>query len=234
MATSPIFKPLTADQRKGLIEKFKSREVPANEKLLEEGELGEVHRFESRFERWRPELSGTAWREVSPRSAGGGLLLDLGTHLIDQALQLFGPAAEVYGEVDHSRGGPADDDVFVAIRHESGTRSHLWASSVAADLGPRMRVLGSRGAFVVDALDSQEQELRSGRTPGEGWGAEPEEHWGRLVRGEEERPVQAAAGAWPEFYRRVEAALRGAGEMPVDPADAVAVLDVIERAAGED
>lgn len=201
-------------------------------RLLAEGELGEVLRFESRFERWRPQLADSAWRERTTRAAGGGLLLDLGTHLVDQAVFLFGPALEVHGELDHRRGGQADDDVFVALRHESGVRSHLWASSMAAARGPRLRVLGSRGAFVVDQHDGQEDALREGRRPGDGsWGAEPAARWGRLVSGHEERRVPSVNGAWPEFYRLLESALRGAGELPVDPGDAVEVLEVLERAA---
>jgi scyllo-inositol 2-dehydrogenase (NADP+) len=203
-------------------------------RLLAEGELGEVFRFESRFERWRPEPPGEAWRESSTRAEGGGVLLDLGTHLVDQALTLFGPAASVHGEVEHRRGAPADDDVFVSLEHGSGVRSHIWASSVAAARGPRMRVLGSAGAFVVDDLDGQEDALKAGMRPDrEEWGTEPEDRWGRLVRGDEERRVPSAEGDWPAFYRLLEAALRGDGEVPVDPRDAVAVAEVLERAAGE-
>ena len=200
-------------------------------RLLERGELGEVHRFESRFERWRPELSGDAWRETLPSAEGGGLLLDLGTHLVDQALWLFGPAEGVYGEVESRRGGPADDDAFIAIRHRDGVTSHLWASSVAAAPGPRLRVQGSRGAFVVEGLDGQEDALREGRRPSDGaWGEAREAEWGRLVRGDESTPVPSERGAWPEFYRRFEAALRGEAELPVDPHDAIEVAKVLERA----
>ncbi len=201
-------------------------------RLIDAGELGDVFRFESRFERWRPELADDAWRESSSSEQGGGVLLDLGAHLVDQALSLFGPVMEVHGEVDHRRGGPADDDVFIALRHRSGVRSHLWASSVAAARGPRLRVLGTRGAFVVDELDGQEDALKAGERPGEGeWGAVPEARWGRLVRGDTQSPVTAVNGNWPEFYRRFESALSGDAELPVDPGDAVAVLDVLERAA---
>jgi scyllo-inositol 2-dehydrogenase (NADP+) len=201
-------------------------------RLLDEGELGSVHRFESRFERWRPELSGAAWRETLTSAEGGGLLLDLATHLVDQALWLFGPADAVYGEVAARRGGPADDDAFIAIRHRGGVTSHLWASSVAAARGPRLRVLGSRGAFVVDELDGQEDALREGRRPTDGtWGVEPESKWGRLVRGEDSSPVHSERGAWPEFYRRFEANFRGEGDLPVDPRDAIEVAKVLERAA---
>ena len=200
-------------------------------RLIEAGELGEVRRFESRFERWRPEPDAGAWRLAKPPEEGGGVLLDLGTHLVDQALVLFGPASEVRGDVHHRRGGPADDDVFVEIVHENGVVSHLWASTVSPAPGPRMRVLGSEAAFVVEQGDSQEDALREGRRPPENWGMPPREDWGSLVAGDEIRPVEPEPGSWPEFYRRFEATLRGAAPPPVDPADAIAVLEVLWRAA---
>ena len=160
------------------------------------------------------------------------MLLDLGSHLVDQAVVLFGPVASVYGEVDNRRDGAADDDIFVALRHESGVISHLWASSVAAAPGPAMRVLGSEGAFVVESGDSQEQALRAGRRPGANgdWGEEEQSHWGRLVRGDASEPVPSERGAWPEFYAGVERALRSGSPPPVDPRDAVATLEILERA----
>jgi predicted dehydrogenase len=197
-------------------------------RLIADGELGEVYRFESRFERWRPEAPDGAWRFETPRAQGGGVLLDLGSHLVDQALQLFGPAAEVHGDVRSRRGTLADDDAFVSIRHEGGTLSLLWASEVAASPGPRMRVLGSEGALVVDGLDDQEALLRAGVRPGSGdWGIVPEEKWGRLIRGDASEPVRPERGAWPEFYARF-----AAGHAPVAPAEAVAALTVLESAAG--
>jgi predicted dehydrogenase len=100
-------------------------------RLLADGTLGDPLRFESRFERWRPVPKG-GWRESGAAEAGGGLLMDLGSHLIDQALELFGPAATVYGELDRRRPGiEVDDDVFVAVTHVSGVRSHLWMSVLA-------------------------------------------------------------------------------------------------------
>ncbi len=201
-------------------------------RLIADGALGDVYRYESRFERWRPEPRGDAWRETTPPGEGGGVLLDLGTHLVDQALTLFGPIRSVHGEVSHRRGGPADDDAFLALEHTSGVRSHLWVSSVAAVAGPRLRVLGSRAAYVVDDLDGQEDALRSGLRPGGSadWGAQPEARWGRLVRGDDGQPVRSENGAWQRFYEQLADALRGQGPLPVDPWDAVAVLDVLERA----
>ncbi|MEA2441093.1 MAG: hypothetical protein QOH76_2517 [Thermoleophilaceae bacterium] len=202
-------------------------------RLLDEGALGEVTRHESRFERWRPAPKpGGAWRETRTPGEGGGVLLDLGSHLIDEALRLLGPATHVYAEIDARRGGAADDDAFLALRHESGAYSHLRASAVTAAPGPRLRVLGSRAAFVVDEVDGQEDALRDGLRPGrdEPWGMEPPARWGRLVRGEEVEAVASEPGAWPEFYRGVERWLREGGPPPVDPWDAVRVLEVIEAA----
>jgi predicted dehydrogenase len=204
-------------------------------RLLDEGALGEVIRHESRFERWRPESKAEpAWRETRTAAEGGGVLLDLGSHLVDEALRLLGPAEHVYAEIDARRGGPADDDGFIAIRHESGAYSHLRASAVTAAPGPRLRVLGTRAAFVVDGVDGQEDALRAGLRPGtdEPWGAEPPERWGRLVRGDEEEPVASEPGDWPAFYRGVERWLREGGAPPVDPEDAVRVLEVIDAARG--
>lgn len=200
-------------------------------RLLREGPLGEVHRYESRFERWRPEIRAGAWREETAPREGGGLLLDLGTHLVDQAIQLFGPPENVYGEVDRRRGGPAEDDAFVALRHASGVRSHLWVSSVAGAIGPRLRVLGGEAAFVVQELDGQEDALRGRHRPGDAadWWTEPEERWGRLVRGDVSEPMPSERGAWPRFYHELATALGEGRPPPVDPLDAVRVLDVLER-----
>jgi predicted dehydrogenase len=201
-------------------------------KLLAEGRLGDVLRHESRFERWRPEPRADAWRETEAAATGGGVLLDLGSHLVDQALQLFGPASHVYAEVENRRGSAGDDDAFVALRHRSGAYSHLWMSAVTAAPGPRLRVLGTGAAYVVAEGDGQEDALRSGRRPDDPdtWGIEPESRWGRLVKGEESEAVPTEPGAWPAFYTELERALRVGGPPPVDPSDAVATLEVIDAA----
>jgi predicted dehydrogenase len=200
-------------------------------RLIGEGALGEVLRFESRFERWRPAVRTGTWRELEAPEEAGGVLFDLGPHLIDQALALFGPVESVYTEVDRRRpGARVTDDAFVALTHRSGVRSHLWASQAAARPGPRMRVLGSAAAYVKFGLDVQEAALRAGGTPDDpGWGREPPEAWGTLGVEDEVRPVETEPGDWPAFYRGVTAALRDGSPPPVAAADGVAVLEVIER-----
>ena len=200
--------------------------------LLEEGKLGEVLRYESRLERWRPALSERKpWREVSSPEAGGGVLLDLGSHLVDQAIVNFGAVDRVYAEVESRRGG-ADDDAFLALEHRSGARSHLWASLLAAAPGPRLRVLGDRAAYIVTDVDGQEDALRSGARPGgdEEWGTEPHERWGRLIIEEKSEAVASERGNWPGFYIRLEQALREGSPAPVDPWEAVAGLEVLDAA----
>ncbi len=200
-------------------------------RLLAEGALGEPTRLESRYERWRPEVDPGRWRERADPAEGGGLLADLGSHLIDQAIVLFGRPVAVHAELDARRPGAlVDDDCFVALTHPGGERSHLWASMLGADGPPRFRAVGLGGVWVKHGLDVQEAALRAGARPGPGWGAEPEAHWGRLFDGAGSRAVPTEPGDYPAFYSGVERSLRRGAPPPVEPEDAVAVLDVIEAA----
>lgn len=200
-------------------------------RLLSEDALGMPTRFESRFERWRP-VPKPGWREQGSPEEAGGLLYDLGSHLIDQALLLFGPASHVYAEMDCLRPSvEVDDDVFVAITHISGVRSHLFMSAVAAQPGPRFRLLGTKAAYVKHGLDVQEAALRSNRRlDPTGFGEDPRDAWGMLGHGDDVRPVPTETGGYQRFYEGVVTALRTDGPPPVDPADAVAGLEIIEAA----
>jgi predicted dehydrogenase len=199
-------------------------------RLLAAGVLGEVYRHETRFERWRPELDPAKWRDRNPTEQGGGTLLDLGTHLVDQSVQLFGPVGRVHAEIAARRGG-SDDEAFLALTHTGGAVSHVSVGSVFGAPGPRRRVLAERGAYVVDVLDSQEDQLRSGLAADDpGFGVEPEERWGRLHRGDDVASVPSEAGRWRDFYPAVHSALVHRTPPPVDPADAVLVLRVLEAA----
>jgi predicted dehydrogenase len=194
--------------------------------LLRQGKLGALTAFESRFERFRP-ASG-------PSPAGGGTLLDFGSHLADQALVLAGPVTGVYAEIHYrTEADGLDDDVFIALTHEGGVRSHLWGSWRQGSPGPRIRAAGTEGAYVIQDVDGQEAQLRSGVSPasaGEQWGAEPPDRWGRLMRGDAGEPVPSERGAWNLFYPAFAAAVRGTQPVPVNPWDAVATAAVLDAA----
>lgn len=193
--------------------------------LMAAGTLGTVHRFERRWERWRP-VPKDRWKENAVGD-GGGLLLDLGSHLVDSAVQLFGPVAAVHAEL-RSLTTPAEDDVFLALEHGSGTISHLWAGGLVGAPGPRTRVLGDAGAYLVTEFEGEPTPFaRLDPSPGvEGW----------LVHGEELTPVPRAPGGHADFYRAVAYWLAGRADAPVDPWDAVrtaVVLDAARRSASQ-
>lgn len=195
-------------------------------RLVSDGALGDVRRFESRFEWWMPS-AGDSWKATTTAGDGGGVLLDLGAHLVDQALLLFGPATVAHAEVRNRRGGAADDDVFVVLDHDSGTTSHLWMSAVAPLSGPRFRALGSRGGFLSWGLDPQEDQLGAGMRPGDprlgvaGTTA-------RLGTDAHHDSVPLEPGDYADFYRRLAASLRGGAPLPVDPRDSLAALELID------
>ena len=189
--------------------------------LVRRGVLGDVVRVESRFARFRPAVDAR-WKE-QPDGAGG-VLRDLGPHLVDAALRLLGPATSVYGELRQARSGArVDDDAFVALTHAGGAVSHLWASLVAPVIGPRLVVQGTRGGWVKDALDGQEDALKAGVPV-------PPEPAGRLVTADGVEDVPSLPGEWGAYYRGIADALTGTGPLPVTGDDAVAVLRVLDAA----
>jgi scyllo-inositol 2-dehydrogenase (NADP+) len=201
-------------------------------RLLTAGAVGHPLRLESRFDRWRPAVAVDAWKESADPADAGGILLDLGSHLVDQALVLLGPVRSVYAELDTRRpGAKVEDDVFLALHHLSGARSHLWASALAGQLAPRFRLLGNAGAYVTWGMDPQEAALRAGHRPGSpGWGDRPAGEWGQVGAGDAVRPHRTLSGEWTRFYAGVVTALTTQAPMPVDPRDAVRVLTLLDAA----
>jgi predicted dehydrogenase len=195
-------------------------------KALADGLIGDAVRFESRFERFAP--------DPGPPAAGGGTLLDFGSHLVDQALVLFGAVRSVYAEM-HTRNESMglDDDVFIALTHASGVHSHLWGSWRQSAPGPRFRVTGTAASYiVVPSMDGQEDVLVAGHSPADhpDWGTEPEERWGQVHRGGQRETLMSERGAWDRFYPEFATAVRGVGPMPVDPWDAVSTAEVLDAA----
>ncbi|MFJ3957255.1 Gfo/Idh/MocA family oxidoreductase [Arthrobacter sp. NPDC090010] len=209
------------------------------QRLLRAGTLGEVHRFNAGMERWSQSFS-KPWKASAGVEQGGGLLFDLGTHLVDCALQLFGPARVLHAEITARRPGePADDDAFLVLEHaaEGGAKpvlSHLSMTLSAAQPGPVFDVRGSRGSYVKHGFDPQERQLSEGMTPGsEGFGVEPDAVSGTLSDGTETHALLSEPGRYQEFYRLLAGYLRGEGPAPVEVADAtgpLAGLRLIEEA----
>jgi scyllo-inositol 2-dehydrogenase (NADP+) len=138
----------------------------------------------------------------------------------------------VYAEVHTRRDGvQVDDDVFVALRHDGDARSHLWMSALAAALGPRLRVLGDRGAYTKHGMDVQEDALKAGRLPTDaGWGEDDPARYGVLSVDGHDTVVRTEPGAYQRFYSGLGLALRDGAPPPVDPAESVATLAVLEAA----
>ena len=204
------------------------------QRLLAEGALGTVHRFESTFERWSPSLRDR-WQDTTTSAQAAGITFDLGSHLIDQALRLFGPATIADAELSILRkGGVSDDEAFISLLHTSGVRSHLTLSRFAGQNGPRFRVLGDRSAFTIYGLDSQEPALDAGNSPADpGFGIESEENWGTIgIAGSEEFPltkVPTERGNYAAFYSGAASAVRDGAVSPVDSRDALETLRIIQE-----
>ena len=212
--------PITVFQNR----RFDAEHVAARE-TVRSGHLGEVFRHEFRWERWRP-TPKNRWRENASADDGGGILLDLHSHLIDAAVDLFGPIDTVYAEVA-ARTTVAEDDAFLACRHTSGVVSHLGATSVSAAPGPRVRILGRSGAFLLNAFEDDVADIYpdlANADPG---------HCGWIYKGDQRMPVARPVAGQVDFYRLVVQALASPdpqAAMPVDPDDAVHTLAVIDAA----
>lgn len=199
------------------------------ERLLRDGALGEVMLAELRWDRFRPAIK-PGWREAG--GAGSGLLNDLGPHMIDQAIRLFGMPDAVAGDVTQQRAGAGVDDYFEIVLRYGARRVTIGSASLVAAPRPRFALHGTGGSFVKYGIDPQEAVLRAGGMPTDsGYGIEPDTQWGVLTDAEgAARPVRSEGGDWRGFYRAMRDAIRGDGEVPVDPADAVRGLRIIAAA----
>jgi predicted dehydrogenase len=193
------------------------------EQVVRSGVLGEVRRAELRWERWRTERRA-GWRGNAEASGGGGVLFDLGSHLVDGAINLLGPVDSVFAELT-STYSVADDEAFLVCRHAGGVVSHIGASQVTGAPGPRTRVLGSAAAYLLDELDGEDSIYPDL--------AAPAGHAGWLYRGTDREPVARAETSQVRFYEQVATALAASdpqAAMPVDPHDAGQTAAVIDAA----
>ena len=219
-----------ADEKGLLLSVFHNRrwdgEFLTVKDLIARGALGTIRRFESHIDRYRPQVRDR-WRENA--GPGAGLWFDLGPHLVDQALQLFGWPRGITADLAILRpGGQSTDYAHVVLRYpDHRVILHADVTTPAADL--RMSVHGDKASWVKDGIDVQEEQLKAGMTPGApGWGVDPRP--GRLTDGATGQTVQTAdrAGDQGAYYAAVGAALRGEGANPVTAAEAIQVMRVIE------
>ena len=197
--------------------------------LLSEGVLGRVTLFESHFDRFRPELRPGAWREQA--QPGSGIWFDLGPHLLDQALVLFGTPQAVSADIRVEREGAAADDAFDVTLHYPGMRALLRASMLALSPGPTFAAHGTKGSFVKYGLDPQEAALKSGRTPDEShWDSEPPEMYGRLTTPEGTRTVPTIPSSFTQYYENIRDAILGKTQPAVTPEQVLNVMRGLELA----
>ncbi|PAX07767.1 oxidoreductase [Sphingomonas lenta] len=199
------------------------------EKLVRAGVLGDVMLAEFCWDRFRPDIK-RGWREQP--GDGAGLLADLGPHLVDQAFRLFGPPQAVRGDVAAQRGQAAVDDWFDLTLFYGRTRVRLSASTLVADPRPRFALHGTKGGFVKYGIDPQEARLRAGGSiSAPGFGEDGDDLRGRLTIGDAapER-VPTERGDWRRFYAGVADAILDGAPPPVDPAEALAGLRLLELA----
>jgi predicted dehydrogenase len=185
--------------------------------------------MDSRFERFRPQLNPQSWRENNSPQDGGGLLLDLAPHLISTAIDCFGHAELKSASIRSVRGG-ADDDCVLVLGHDSGVESILSASAVVGSPGPRLRVIGSDGAFVVNELDPQEALLRSGKKPKDGKWNEDTASKAFIHRGDSVEEFKSDPGNYSHFYSLVHNAIVNKTAMPIGSEEILAVARIIDHA----
>lgn len=197
-------------------------------KIIKEGILGNIFRLDSRFERFRPNLSPESWRENQTAIEGGGNLLDLQPHLVSTALDWFGPANLISASVRSLRGG-SDDDVTLVLEHTSGVDSYLSVSSINAAPGPRIRITGDKGSLVINEIDPQEPLLKSGKYPKNGQWSESTKSEAFLHLGDKVISYPSIDGNYSLFYIQVKQALSG-GDWPVTTDEALSVAEIIDKA----
>ena len=202
--------------------------------LVTAGTLGRIVRFETSYDRYRPQLKSGAWRET--QRPGSGILFDIAPHLIDHALVLFGLPEAVTADVRIERENAVADDAFDITLHFPGSmRAVLRSSILAAAPRPRFVLLGTQGSFVKQSFDPQEANLRSGHIPMDtAWSAEPEVNWGVLTipSGDTftQRRIPSASCDYRDYYSNVRDAILGRAPLAVTPEWALNVMRMIELA----
>lgn len=198
-------------------------------RTLESGELGPIHTYRAHFDRYAP-LVKARWKESA--QPGAGVLWDLGSHLIDQVLHLFGLPQSVTAQVSIQREGAQIEDAFELVLDYGARKAVLHAGALARAPGPRYEVHGTQGSFVKYGVDTQEDALKLGMRPGDaGWGDDIPANYATITAADGAvRTVETIPGGYQAFYQGVWHAIAEGTPVPVAAADAVSVVRVIECA----
>ncbi len=202
--------------------------------VLNDPRLGKLVELEMNFNRFRKFQREGSWRESN--RPGSGILYDLGPHLIDQALFLFGKPDSVYADIRFQRNESSTDDNFIIHLYYPSVRVVLRAGMLVPEKTPRFVLRGTEGSFVKYGMDPQEEALKSGNHPGnsKAWGVEPEDNWGTIYAFDggtiQKEKIKTEAGDYREFYRKLAQAISEDGEPPVNPSHAKDVIEIIELA----
>ncbi len=201
--------------------------------FLATGALGRVIRFDSHYDRFRPTGKPGAWREKP--GPGSGILYDLGPHMIDHALMLFGTPVAISADVRIERDNATTDDAFdLFLEYPGNMRAQLMATMLSRSPRPRFVVLGTDGSFVKEGFDPLENALRNSQVPeDDAWVMEKEENWGEATTLENGRAVQtrvASRGDWRDFYVNVRDALLGKAALLVTAQQVLDVMMTLELA----
>lgn len=198
-------------------------------RLMSDNRLGAINAYEARWDRFRPEIADR-WRERA--EPGAGVLFDLGSHLIDQALQLFGKPDWLQADVFAQRPASQADDGFDLLMVKDQIRIRLGVSSLVANNGFRYRVHGSKASFLKSGLDTQEGQSRAGAEPSDAsFGIEPESQWGTLLEPDGHSELIAPErGCWVRFYEGVRASIENGSPPPVTADEGARVIEIIEAA----
>ncbi|CAK4079123.1 unnamed protein product [Aphanomyces euteiches] len=198
--------------------------------LLRSNALGQVQYVEIHFDRFRPEPKHN-WKE-NPATPGGGMMYDLGSHLVDQMLQLFGQPLDIKADVQSQRGADLNDDYFrLECSFPNDLTVILTAGMLVKDLGPKYIIRGTGGSFEKYGLDVQEASMREGKSPLDAdFGVEGQDIWGTLTKGDGTiEKIPSRTGQYVNFYIGVADSIHGA-PLPVSPEDAARVIEIVENA----
>lgn len=198
-------------------------------KIIAEGILGNIFRFEARFERYRTLGNPDSWRERLSPAEGGGKLLDLQPHLLSTTIDFFGQGELQYSSVRSIR-GLSDDDSFLVLKHKNNIDSYLSACEVMGSPGPRIRLTGDKASLIVHGLDPQEGFLRQGLYPENGKWSVDTRTPAFIHRGDEITEYESVPGDYVQFYLQVKAALETGTAMPVSTHDALYIARTIDQA----